>query len=224
MDQRLGGILGNANLIYATWGNMSTESSYVESFLNESIEIINQLDREAIDTCAAFLRSVKDRGGRLFFAGSGGGAGHASHATADFRKIAGIESYSVTDNVSELTARINDEGWETAYEMWLKASRMNPNDALFVFSVGGGDAEKGISTNLVRAIDYAKSVGAIVVGVAGRDGGHLLRTADAMILVPTIDPKNVTTQTEGFQALMWHLLVGHPALDGATPKWESVTL
>ncbi len=224
MDQRLGGILGNANLIYATWGNMSTESSYVESFLNESIEIINQLDREAIDTCAALLRSVKDRGGRLFFAGSAGGAGHASHATADFRKIAGIESYSVTDNVSELTARINDEGWETAYEMWLKGSRMNPNDALFVFSVGGGDAEKGISTNLVRAIDYAKSVGAIVVGVAGRDGGHLLRTADAMILVPTIDPKNVTTQTEGFQALMWHLLVGHPALDGATPKWESVTL
>ncbi len=224
MDQRLGGILGNANLIYATWGNMSTESSYVESFLNESIEIINQLDREAIDTCAALLRSVKDRGGRLFFAGSGGGAGHASHATADFRKIAGIESYSVTDNVSELTARINDEGWETAYEMWLKGSRMNSNDALFVFSVGGGDAEKGISTNLVRAIDHAKSVGAIVVGVAGRDGGHLLRTADAMILVPTIDPKNVTTQTEGFQALMWHLLVGHPALDGATPKWESVTL
>jgi D-sedoheptulose 7-phosphate isomerase len=203
---------------------MSTESSYVESFLSESIEIISQLDREAIDTCAALLRSVKDRGGRLFFAGSGGGAGHASHATADFRKIAGIESYSVTDNVSELTARINDEGWETAYEMWLKGSRMNPNDALFVFSVGGGDAEKEISTNLVRAIDHAKPVGAIVVGVAGRDGGHLLRTADAVILVPTIDPKNVTTQTEGFQALMWHLLVGHPALDGAIPKWESVTL
>jgi D-sedoheptulose 7-phosphate isomerase len=203
---------------------MSTQSSYVERFLNESIEIISQLDRESIGRSADLLKTVKDRGGRLFFAGSGGGAGHASHATADFRKIAGIQSYSVTDNVSELTARINDEGWDTAYEMWLKGSRMDANDALFVFSVGGGDAEKGISTNLVRAIDHAKSVGAIVLGVAGRDGGHLLRNADSMILIPTVDPKNVTTQTEGFQALMWHLLVAHPSLEGAVPKWESVTL
>jgi len=199
-------------------------SSYVERFLNESVQILSELDRGAIDRSAELLKVVKDRGGRLFFAGSGGGAGHASHATADFRKIAGIQSYSVTDNVSELTARINDEGWDTAYEMWLKGSHIDAKDALFVFSVGGGDSETGISTNLVRAIDHAKSVGAIVLGVAGRDGGHLKRHADSMILVPTVDPKNVTTQTEGFQALMWHLLVGHPALEGALPKWESVTL
>lgn len=202
---------------------MSTENNYVDTFLNESIEILNQLDRDAIDKCAILLRALKDKGGRLFFAGSGGGAGHASHATADFRKIAGIESYSVTDNVSELTARVNDEGWDTAYEMWLKGSRMNSDDALFVFSVGGGDAEKGISTNLVRAIDHANSVGAVVLGVAGRDGGYLLRSADAIILVPTVDPNNITMQTEGFQALIWHLLVGHPKIEGATPKWESVT-
>lgn len=203
---------------------MSTERSYVENSHNEAIELIKLIDRDSIQTSAALLKSVKVRSGRIFFAGSGGGAGYASHATADFRKIAGIESFSVTDNVSEPTARINDEGWDSAYEMWLKGSPMKSKDALFVFSVGGGDAEKCVSPNLVRAMDFANSVGATIIGVAGRDGRHLFRSADAIILVPTVDLKNVTTQTEGFQAMMMHLLAGHPILEGATPKWESVTL
>lgn len=169
------------------------------------------------------LVDTKRKGGRLFFAGSGGGAGHASHATADFRKIGAFEAYSVTDNVSELTARVNDESWESAYASWLKGSRINSDDCLFVFSVGGGDAEKNISGNLVEAIDTARQAGASVVGVVGRDGGHLRKHATASILVPTVDPAHVTYQVEGFQAVMWHLIVGHPALEGATPMWESVS-
>lgn len=200
-----------------------SQSAYVSDFLTESQEIIARLDHQSIERAADLLRALKERGGRLFFAGSGGGAGHSSHAAADFRKIVGIESYSVSDNVSELTARVNDESWEVAYERWLEGSHLNERDALFVFSVGGGDAAENISVNLVRAIDYARAVGAVVVGVAGRDGGHLARVADVSILIPTVNPNNVTTQTEGFQALIWHLLVGHPLLDGASPKWESVT-
>lgn len=201
---------------------MTTPDRYTEDFLSESIAIIQQLDRGDIDAVAGVLAATKQRGGRLFFAGSGGGAGHASHATADFRKIGGIEAYCVTDNVSELTARVNDDSWESAYAEWLTGSRIAPGDCLFVFSVGGGDAELGISGNLVAAINVAKAAGADVIGVVGRDGGHLRTEATASILVPTVHSGHVTTQVEGFQALMWHLLIGHPALAAATPKWESV--
>ena len=198
-------------------------SDYTQEFLSESRAIIDLLDPVDIDAVVDVLVTTKKNGGRLFFAGSGGGAGHASHATADFRKIGSFEAYSVTDNVSELTARVNDESWEGAYASWLKGSRINSDDCLFVFSVGGGDAEKNISGNLVEAIDTARQAGASVVGVVGRDGGHLRKHATASILVPIVDPTHVTYQVEGFQALMWHLIVGHPALEGATPMWESVT-
>jgi D-sedoheptulose 7-phosphate isomerase len=184
---------------------------------------LEQLDRSQIDDIANILADVKSGGGRIFFCGSGGGAGHSSHAACDFRKLAGIESYSVTDNVSELTARINDESWADSYANWLKVSRISNKDCVFVFSVGGGDAEKHISENLVNAIDLAKSVDAKVVGIAGRDGGHLAKFADACVVVPPINSKNITTQTEGFQALLWHLIVCHPILESATPMWESVS-
>ncbi len=202
---------------------MSDVGKYVEFFLNESKQILDSLDLKSIEDFALVLASVKKGNGRLFFVGSGGGAGHSSHAVCDFRKLAGIESYSVTDNVSELTARINDESWESSYANWLKVSKLGPKDGLFVFSVGGGDADRGISENLVRAMDLAKSVGAAIVGIAGRDGGHLAKVANACIIIPPIIDSNVTTQTEGFQALLWHMLVCHPALDSNTPMWESVT-
>ena len=197
--------------------------AYTATFLDETRRIADALNVNDINAVLAVLVRVKASGGRLFFAGSGGGAGHASHATADFRKIAGIESYSVTDNVSELTARINDDSWETSYSAWLTVSRIGPGDALFVFSVGGGDASRGISVNLVSAINCALAHGASVVGVAGRDGGYLRQVATASVIIPPHDPAHITQQTEGFQALVWHLLVGHPALQGATPKWEAVT-
>lgn len=198
-------------------------SGYVKNFVAESKAILDLLSVEQIDAVIQQIVKVKSRSGRLFFAGSGGGAGHSSHAVCDFRKLAGIESYSITDNVSELTARINDESWAESYANWLKVSKLNSKDGLFVFSVGGGDAEKRISENLVLAIDLAKSVGASIVGIVGRDGGHLARHADASIVVPSIDPSNVTTQTEGFQALLWHLIVCDPRLESSTPMWESVS-
>ena len=199
-------------------------STHVTGFLAESVEILRQLDADSIDRVASVLAATKARGGRIFFCGSGGGAGHASHATCDFRKLGGIESYSVSDNVSELTARVNDDSWATAYADWLTTSRIKEGDTLFVFSVGGGDSERKISQNLVCAMDRAKEAGASVVGVVGRDGGYLRTVADAAIIVPSINPANTTTQTEGFQALLWHLLVAHPLLDSATPKWESVLI
>ena len=195
---------------------------YTTAFLDEMQRIARQINVDDINAVLAVLVQVKNAGGRLFFAGSGGGAGHASHATADFRKIAGIESYSVTDNVSELTARINDDSWIDSYSAWLTVSRIGPNDALFVFSVGGGDASHGISLNLISAIDCALERGAGVVGIAGRDGGYLRQVGNACVIVPPQDPAHITQQTEGFQALLWHLLVGHPDLTGAMPKWESV--
>jgi D-sedoheptulose 7-phosphate isomerase len=195
--------------------------SYTKEFLQESVEILNKLDSVEIDKVAKVLLDTRNKKGRLFFAGSGGGAGHSSHATADFRKLGGFEAYSITDNVSELTARVNDESWETSYSNWLKVSRFNKNDCLFVFSVGGGSSEMNISPNLVSAVDLARECGASVVGVVGRDGGHLKKYSTACILIPTINSSHVTTQVEGFQALMWHLLIGHPVLDAATPKWES---
>ncbi len=196
-------------------------STYVKEFLQEAASIAGRIDGDQIEAMAALLATVKARGGRVFFAGSGGGAGHASHATCDFRKLLDIESYNVSDNVTELTARINDESWQESYASWLKASRFGPKDCLFVFSVGGGDADRGVSMQLVRAIDHAREVGAAVVGVAGRDGGHLARHGVA-VLIPSTHPGNVTAQTEGFQAVVWHLLLGHPSLMAARPVWESI--
>ena len=177
-----------------------------------------------IEAVAHTLAATKRQGGRLFFAGSGGGAGHASHATADFRKIGGFEAYSVSDNVSELTARVNDESWADAYSGWLQGSRIGPDDCLVVFSVGGGDEERQISVNLVNAIKTAQSVGASIVGVVGREGGYLRTAATSSILIPTVNPSNITTHVEGFQALLWHLLVTHPQIGSAVPKWESTTV
>jgi D-sedoheptulose 7-phosphate isomerase len=199
-------------------------TSFVRRFLDDTTAVLDRVDAEQIEGVVATIASTRERGGRLFLCGSGGGAGHASHAACDFRKLAGIESYSITDNVSELTARINDDGWSSSYAEWLKVSRFGPADCLFVFSVGGGDREHGVSVNLVEAMTLAVGVGASVVGVVGRDGGELARVATACIVLPTVDPGLVTPQTEGLQALMWHLVVSHPGLAANAAKWESITL
>jgi D-sedoheptulose 7-phosphate isomerase len=195
--------------------------SFTAQYLREAVEIIDRLDHDVIERMADRLRDLRDRGGRLFLVGVGGGAGHASHAVNDFRKIAGIEAYSPSDNVSELTARTNDEGWDTTYAGWLKVSRLGKTDALFVFSVGGGDLERNISANLVRAVQYAKEMGALILGVVGRDGGYTARVADVCVVVPTVNANAVTPHTESFQAVVWHLLVSHPKLQLMPNKWES---
>lgn len=182
---------------------------------------MDRIDRSAVESMTRLLVKLRERGGRLFLVGVGGGAGHAGHAVNDFRKLAGIESYSPSDNVSELTARTNDEGWETTYAAWLKVSRLCNADMLFVFSVGGGDLERNISPNIVRAVQYAKEVGAAVIGVVGRDGGYTSSVADACVIVPTVNPQMVTPHTEAFQALIWHLLVSDPRLQIMSNKWES---
>lgn len=194
---------------------------FTKMFLDQSVEILRQVSTDQIDGVVDVLRRTRERGGRVFFCGSGGGAGHASHATCDFRKLAAIECYSVTDNVSELTARTNDEGWDTSYSAWLATSRLNASDTVFVFSVGGGDAERGISVNLVNAVLLAKEVGATVTGIVGRDGGAVAALGDVCVVIPQVDPKTVTPQTEGMQALMWHLIVSHPDLAVGQAKWES---
>ena len=196
--------------------------TFSEHFLTDTVTILGALDPNDIEAVVSVMRATRDRGGRLFFCGSGGGAGHASHATCDFRKLGGFEAYCVTDNVSELTARVNDEGWDGAYAAWLEASRLREGDCLFVFSVGGGSIEPPVSVNLVQAMTLASRVGASVVGVAGRDGGVLRSIADACVVVPTVDPKLVTPQTEGLQALVWHLIVSHPHLAASTAKWEGL--
>lgn len=196
--------------------------SFAATFLEEAGNIINRLDAAQIETMATKLASLRELNGRLFFLGVGGGAGHASHAVNDFRKLAGFECYAPTDNVSELTARINDEGWDGAFAAWLKGSRLSERDGLFVFSVGGGNAEKNVSVNLVRALEHAKKVGAKVFGVVGRDGGYTAKVADACVIVPTVSDQRVTPHTEAFQAVVWHLLVSHPALQVQATKWESV--
>jgi len=195
---------------------------YISDFLAESIEIINKIDQKSVLNLVRTLAKIKQQKGRVFLCGSGGGAGHASHAACDFRKLLGIESYSVTDNVSELTARINDDSWESSYVEWLKVSNLNEKDGVFIFSVGGGDKEAKISMQLVSAMDYAKSTGAAIMGVAGRSGGHLAKITTNCVIIPELRTSSVTAQTEGFQALIWHMLLGHPELGGATPKWESV--
>ena len=195
--------------------------SFTATFIAEATQILAKLDASAIDRIVERLAQVREQGGRLFFLGVGGSAANCSHAVNDFRKIAGFEAYAPTDNVSELTARTNDEGWETVFVTWLRGSRLNKNDAIMVFSVGGGDLEKNISPNLVRAVQHAKDVGATVLGIVGRNGGYTARAADACVIVPTVNPENVTPHSEAFQAVIWHLLVSHPALKAAQTKWES---
>src|SRR5262245_15403376 len=195
--------------------------SYAEQHLREAVEIISRFDISAIERAADLLAALRSRHGRLFLLGVGGSAANCSHAVNDFRKICGIEAYAPTDNVSELTARTNDEGWASVFSEWLKVSRLTANDAVFVFSVGGGNVEKNVSPNLVTALQHAKSVGATILGVVGRDGGYTASVADACVIVPTVNPQNVTPHTEAFQAVVWHLLVSHPKLKAAETKWES---
>lgn len=196
--------------------------TYSEKHLNEVRQIIGSIDVEAIENMVKLLAQVRTDGGRLFFLGVGGSAGNCSHAVNDFRKIAGFESYAPTDNVSELTARTNDEGWDTVFVEWLKTSRLSERDAVFVFSVGGGDLEKNVSPNLVRALQYAKAVGAGITGVVGRDGGFTATVADVCVIVPTVNPETITPHAEAFQAVVWHLLVSHPGLKASETKWESI--
>ena len=197
--------------------------SYSKQHLTEAIDIIKKIDANAIEKIADVLANVKEQGGRIFFLGVGGSAGNCSHAVNDFRKIAGIESYAPTDNVSELTARTNDEGWATIFAEWLKISKLSPKDMLFIFSVGGGNLEKNISPNLVEALKYGKQIGSKIVGVVGRDGGYTAQVADACVIIPTVNPDNVTPHSEAFQAVVWHLLVSHPKLKAKQTKWESAT-
>jgi D-sedoheptulose 7-phosphate isomerase len=196
--------------------------SYVKQFIEEAVFILNQVDQSAVERTADLLLELRERGGRLFILGVGGGAGNASHAVCDFRKIVQIEAYTPSDNISELTARVNDEGWDTCYSNWLRGSHLNKADMVFVFSVGGGDAKKNISANLVRALEHARSVHATICGIVGRDGGFTAQVADACILVPVVNPSTITPHTESLQAMIWHLLVSHPKLKAAEMKWESV--
>jgi len=196
--------------------------SFTRQYLAEASQIIQQLDVQAIDQVVALLAETRSGGGRLFILGVGGSAANASHAVNDFRKIVGLEAYAPTDNVSELTARTNDDGWTSVFVEWLRVSRLRADDLVMVFSVGGGNSEKNVSPNLVTALQYAKAVGTRVVGVVGRDGGYTAQVADACVIVPTVDPANVTPHTEAFQAVVWHLLVSHPTLKVAQTKWESV--
>ncbi len=195
--------------------------SYAKQHLNESIDILHKIDVGAIEKMADLLADIKQDDGRIFFIGVGGGAGNCSHAVNDFRKIVGIESYAPTDNVSELTARTNDEGWATIFVEWLKTSKLSARDAVFIFSVGGGNLEKNISPNLVMALQHAKTVGAKITGVIGRDGGYTAQVADVCVIVPTVNAETITPHSEAFQAVVWHLLVSHPKLKVNQTKWES---
>jgi D-sedoheptulose 7-phosphate isomerase len=194
---------------------------FSQLFLKQTIEISKLIDATILENIANELSEIRDRGGRLFFIGSGGGAGHASHAVCDFRKLANIECYSPSDNVSELTARVNDDGWDTAYSNWLKVSNFNSKDGIFVFSVGGGNKEKNISVNLVNCISLANELGSSVMGVVGRDGGYTKESSDLTIVIPTMDENLTTPHTEGWQALIWHLLISHPKVAVNPTKWES---
>lgn len=199
-----------------------TPSPYTIRYFDEVIKVVQRIDQKEVDAMVELLVTVRAKGGRLFFVGVGGGAGNATHAVNDFRKICGIEAYTPTDNVSELTAHINDEGWEMVFVRFLETSRLGPNDAVFVMSVGGGNVEQNISANIVAALKFAKSVGASVTGVVGRDGGYTREVADACVLIPTISADTVTPHTEAFQAVVWHLVVSHPDLKTNEMKWEEV--
>jgi len=197
--------------------------SYTQHHLDEASRIIAELDVAAIEKVASLLAELRSGGGRLFFLGVGGSAANCSHAVNDFRKIVGIEAYAPTDNVAELTARTNDDGWATVFVEWLKTSRLQDRDMLFVLSVGGGNLEKNISPNLVKALQYAKEIGAKVVGVVGRDGGYTAKVADACVIIPTVNAETITPHAEAFQAVIWHLLVSHPDLKATQTKWESTS-
>ena len=200
---------------------MSGGELFAEKFLAEAAEIVARLDRASLEKAAKMIGELRATGGRLFILGVGGSAANASHAVNDFRKIAGIEAYAPTDNVSELTARTNDEGWATVFEGWLKTSKLHERDALLVFSVGGGDVERNVSPNLVAALKLAKAVGAKIIGVVGREGGYTAKVADVCVLIPVVNPVHVTPHSEAFQAVVWHLLVSHPAVKVEQTKWES---
>jgi D-sedoheptulose 7-phosphate isomerase len=195
--------------------------TFTRTYLAETIEIIKAIDARAVESLAEGLAMVRERSGRLFILGVGGSAGHASHAVNDFRKLCGIEAYTPVDNVSELSARINDEGWDTSFSNWLEVSHLSARDGVLVFSVGGGDRERGISANVVQALDAARSTGCFIGGVVGRDGGHTLRVGDAVVVIPPLVQLRVTAHTEGLCAVVWHLLVSHPRLQRAATKWES---
>jgi D-sedoheptulose 7-phosphate isomerase len=197
--------------------------SYSAQHLRETAEIISKLNPDDCEHCVRELRAVRARGGRLFILGVGGSAANASHAVNDFRKIGGLECYAPTDNVSELTARTNDEGWASVFVEWLRGSRLRPEDALLVLSVGGGNLEKNVSPNLVTALQFAKQIGARVIGIVGKDGGYTAQVADACVIVPTVNPNNITPHSEAFQAVLWHLFVSHPELKVNQTKWESVS-
>lgn len=193
--------------------------NYSQIHLDESVKIASAINSETIEAMVQLLKSVKDAKGRLFFLGVGGSAANAGHAVNDFRKLAGIESYAPTDNVAELTARTNDEGWATVFSGWLKVSNLNANDCLFILSVGGGDKDRGVSTNLCEAIDYGRAVGAKITGIVGRDGGYTAKNADVCLVVPTVNPATVTPHSESFQVVIWHLMVSHPDLKANPTKW-----
>jgi D-sedoheptulose 7-phosphate isomerase len=195
--------------------------TFSEQFLDEVVDVVHQIQPHVIEEAADRLARIRDRGGRLFILGVGGSAGNAGHAVNDFRKLCGFEAYAPTDNVSELTARTNDEGWETVFAAWLKGSRLKPNDGVLVFSVGGGSLERNVSPNLVLALQYARQIGASIVGIVGRDGGYTAQVADTCLIVPTVNPGHVTPHSEAFQAILWHLLVSHPMLKLNATKWES---
>ena len=195
--------------------------NYSEKHLKEANQILDLIDHDVIEKMAELILETKNNGGRLFFLGCGGSAGNASHAVNDFRKIVGIESYAPTDNVSELTARTNDEGWDTIFSEWLKVSNLNNKDTLFILSVGGGNLEKNISPNLVKAVSLANETGSKVLGIVGRDGGYTAKRGDAVLIVPTVNPDTITPHSEAFQAVVWHLLVSHPKLKSKQTKWES---
>jgi D-sedoheptulose 7-phosphate isomerase len=196
--------------------------SFAIQFLEEAKQVIDQLDKAVIEKMAELLAATRARGGRLFILGVGGSAANASHAVNDFRKIVGMETYAPTDNVSELTARTNDEGWASVFIEWLKISRLTEKDSLLVFSVGGGNLEKNVSPNLVSALQFAREKQATILGIVGRDGGYTAQVADACVIIPTVNPVNVTPHAEAFQAVVWHLLVSHPSLKQVQTKWESV--
>ena len=195
---------------------------YTKKHLNETSSIIKNLNIKIIEKIVNLIVKIKSGGGRIFFLGVGGSAGNCSHAVNDFRKIIGIECYAPTDNVSELTARTNDEGWSTVFLEWLKISKLSDNDMLFIFSVGGGNLKKKVSTNLVEALKYGKHIGSKIVGIVGRDGGYTAKVSDACLIIPTVNPKTITPHSEAFQSIIWHLLVSHPKLKSKQTKWESL--
>jgi D-sedoheptulose 7-phosphate isomerase len=196
--------------------------THAAQFLTEARQVLDGLDVEAIEHMAALLEQARNRAGRLFILGVGGSAANASHAVNDFRKIVGIEAYAPTDNVSELTARTNDDGWSTVFVEWLRVSRLTRKDLILVLSVGGGDLEKNVSPNLVSALDYAREVGTAVIGIVGKDGGYTAKVATACVIIPTVNPDHITPHAEAFQAVVWHLLVSHPNLKSSETKWESI--